>query len=139
MKKIILLIFSISLFISCSDSNRKTLILGLWCSYDADAVNPRPICFDFEPGGFPDGYDRLIIDIMLSKDYIYTIDDGQFKIEGDKIYIRIPNNSRISEYSTYFEQNNELTIKNINENSVFLIDSSGKGITLVREKNPRAL
>ena len=41
--------------------------------------------------------------------------------------------------SSFFEQEMELTIKNINENSVYLVNSNGKGITLIREDNPRKL
>ena len=136
MKKIIFLICSLLLFISCTDSKRQTLILGLWCSYDT--VTQYPICFDFEPGSYPDGYEELIVEVGISKEEMFTIRNGQFKIEGDKIYFRFPDNT-ISKYSKYFEPYMELTVKNINENSVDLINSSGKVITLVRQNNPRAI
>tara|TARA_R110001592_G_scaffold275745_1_gene542838 strand:+ start:541 stop:930 length:390 start_codon:yes stop_codon:yes gene_type:complete len=129
MKQIILLITIATLFFSCSKSNRETLILSLWCSHDKAKSNS--ICLDFESGDFPDGYERLITTIESEHN------NGQFKIDGDKIYLRFPDELNMEANSSFFEQEMELTIKNINENSVYLVNSSGNGITLIREDNPR--
>lgn len=131
MKKILLLIVIAFVAVSCGKSNRETLILGLWCSHDK--VKSNSICLDFEGGDFPDGYERLYTTIESEHN------NGQFKIEGDKLYLRFPKELDMEANSSFFEQEMELTIKNINENSVYLVNSNGKGITLIREDNPRKL
>ena len=115
MKKIILLITIATLFVSCSKSNREILILGLWCSHDK--VKSNSICLDFESGDFPDDYEQLITTIESEHN------NGQFKIDGDKIYLRFPDELDMEANSSFFEQEMELTIKNINENSVYLMTS----------------
>lgn len=129
MKKTIMLIVIATLLISCGKSNREILILGLWCSNDK--VKSNSICLDFEGGNFPDGYERLITTIESEHN------NGQFKIDGNKLYLRFPSELNMEANSSFFEQEMELTIKNINENSVYLVNSSGNGITLIREDNPR--
>ena len=96
MKKLLLLIVIAFVVVSCGKTNREILILGLWCSHDKETS--KFICLDFEGGDFPDGYERLYT--TIKSEY----NNGQFKIDGDKLYLRFPKELDIKANSSFFEQ-----------------------------------